>query len=48
VIDPTIVARLTHRPRDPGPLEALTDREREVLGLMAEGRRTVRSPKRWP
>jgi DNA-binding NarL/FixJ family response regulator len=38
VIDPTIVARLMRRPRDPGPLDALTDREREVLGLMAEGR----------
>jgi DNA-binding NarL/FixJ family response regulator len=38
VIDPTIVSRLMHRPRDPGPLDALTVREREVLGLMAEGR----------
>jgi DNA-binding NarL/FixJ family response regulator len=38
VIDPTIVSRLMHRPRDPGPLDALTDREREVLSLMAEGR----------
>ena len=38
VIDPTIVSRLVKRPRDPGPLDELTDREREVLGLMAEGR----------
>ena len=38
VIDPTIVSRLVHRPRDPGPLDDLTDREREVLTLMAEGR----------
>ena len=26
------------RPRDQGPLDELTEREREVLGLMAEGR----------
>jgi DNA-binding NarL/FixJ family response regulator len=38
VLDPTIVARLVHRRREPGPLDDLTDREREVLGLMAEGR----------
>ena len=38
VIDPTIVSRLVHRPRDPGPLDSLSDREREVLALMAEGR----------
>ena len=38
VVDPTIVSRLMHRPRDPGPLDALTAREREVLGLIAEGR----------
>jgi DNA-binding NarL/FixJ family response regulator len=37
VIDPTIVARLLHRPREPDPLAELTDREREVLGLIAEG-----------
>ena len=35
VVDPTIVARLLRR-RDDG-LTELTDREREVLGLMAEG-----------
>jgi DNA-binding NarL/FixJ family response regulator len=38
VIDPTIVARLMARQRDSGPLTQLTDREREVLALMAEGR----------
>ncbi len=38
VIDPTIVSRLIHRPRDPGPLDRLTARERQVLALMAEGR----------
>ena len=38
VIDPTIVSRLVHRPRDPSPLDELSEREREVLGLMAEGR----------
>jgi serine/threonine-protein kinase len=36
VIDPTIVSRLFARRRH-GPLEELTDREREVLALMAEG-----------
>ena len=36
VIDPTIVSRLVTRSRE-GPLRALTDREREVLALMAEG-----------
>jgi serine/threonine-protein kinase len=38
VIDPTIVSRLLKRPREQGPLDELTQREREVLGLMAEGR----------
>ena len=37
VIDPTIVARLLHRPREPDPLAELTEREREVLALIAEG-----------
>jgi DNA-binding NarL/FixJ family response regulator len=36
VIDPTIVSRLVAR-RQAGPLAELTDREREVLALMAEG-----------
>ena len=38
VLDPTIVARLLRRPRRPGPLDELTEREREVLALVAEGR----------
>jgi DNA-binding NarL/FixJ family response regulator len=38
VIDPAIVSRLMNRPRDTGPLDALTAREREVLSLVAEGR----------
>jgi DNA-binding NarL/FixJ family response regulator len=37
VLDPTIVARLVGRARDESPLDELTDREREVLALMAEG-----------
>jgi DNA-binding NarL/FixJ family response regulator len=37
VLDPTIVARLMERSRVRGPLDELTDREREVLALMAEG-----------
>jgi DNA-binding NarL/FixJ family response regulator len=36
VVDPTIVARLVKRSRD-NALADLTEREREVLGLMAEG-----------
>jgi DNA-binding NarL/FixJ family response regulator len=38
VLDPTIVARLIQRPRHRGSLDELTDREREVLTLVAEGR----------
>jgi serine/threonine-protein kinase len=38
VLDPTIVARLVRRPRHKGPLDQLTEREREVLALIAEGR----------
>ena len=38
VLDPTIVARLVNRSRHAGPLDELTEREREVLGLLAEGR----------
>jgi DNA-binding NarL/FixJ family response regulator len=37
VVDPTIVARLVGRRRRADPLEHLTDREREVLALVAEG-----------
>jgi DNA-binding NarL/FixJ family response regulator len=52
VVDPTIVSRLVRRPREQGPLDELTEREREVLSLMAEGhsnegicRKLVVSPK---
>jgi DNA-binding NarL/FixJ family response regulator len=37
VVDPTIVSRLVTRGIERGPLGELTDREREVLSLMAEG-----------
>jgi DNA-binding NarL/FixJ family response regulator len=37
VIDPTIVTRLLGRRRQVDPLEQLTPRERDVLGLVAEG-----------
>jgi serine/threonine-protein kinase len=37
VVDPTIVSRLLRRPRRTDPLAALSDREREVLELVAEG-----------
>jgi DNA-binding NarL/FixJ family response regulator len=37
VLDPEVVATLLARKRDE-PMERLTSREREVLGLMAEGR----------
>jgi DNA-binding NarL/FixJ family response regulator len=38
VIDPEVVAQLVRRQRARMPLDDLTDREREVLALMAEGR----------
>ncbi len=38
VIDPEIVSQLVGRSRERSPLDDLTDREREVLSLMAEGR----------
>ena len=37
VVDPTIVSRLVGRRRREDPLNDLTEREREVLGLVAEG-----------
>ena len=37
VVDPTIVSRLMSARRAQGPLDELTEREREVLALMAEG-----------
>jgi len=39
MLDPSVVAQLVGRPRrGRDPLEELTEREQEVLGLMAEGR----------
>ncbi len=40
VLDPEVVAQLLARRRR-GPFDGLTPREREVLGLMAEGRSNV-------
>jgi DNA-binding NarL/FixJ family response regulator/class 3 adenylate cyclase len=52
VIDPDVVSRLVGRARQASPIDALSEREREVLALMAEGRsnqaiseRMVLSPK---
>ncbi len=38
VLDPEVISQLLVRRRRDDPLRALTPREREVLGLMAEGR----------
>ncbi|MBE8518218.1 response regulator transcription factor [Amycolatopsis sp. H6(2020)] len=38
VVDPSVVAQLVGRQRTRSPLDELTDREREVLEVMAEGR----------
>jgi DNA-binding NarL/FixJ family response regulator len=38
VLDPEVVAQMLGRAREEGPLDSLTEREREVLALMAEGR----------
>jgi len=38
VLDPEVVMQLLSRARNADPLDRLTPREREVLGLMAEGR----------
>jgi len=37
VVDPAIVSQLLSRRRQRGPLDELTEREREILALMAEG-----------
>ena len=36
-IDPEVVTRLVRRPQNQGTLDRLTEREREVLSLMAQG-----------
>ncbi len=41
VIDPTIVRRLIQRQRSASRMDALNQREREVLARMAEGRSNV-------
>lgn len=38
VVDPSVVAQLVGRARARNPLDELTEREREVLAVMAEGR----------
>jgi len=38
VLDPEVVEHMLGRRADAGPLEDLTPREREVLGMMAEGK----------
>jgi DNA-binding NarL/FixJ family response regulator len=38
VLDPEVVAQMLGRARAEGPLDSLTEREREVLARMAEGR----------
>lgn len=40
-LDPDVVSHLLGRRRREDPLEVLTGREREVLGLMAEGRSNI-------
>jgi DNA-binding NarL/FixJ family response regulator len=37
-IDPAVVTQLFGRPRKDDPIERLTEREREVLAAMAEGK----------
>jgi DNA-binding NarL/FixJ family response regulator len=37
VLDPAVVTQLLNRSRVKGPLDDLSEREREILGLMAEG-----------
>lgn len=37
VIDPEVVSRLVQKPRRPGILDRLSEREKQVLALMAEG-----------
>jgi DNA-binding NarL/FixJ family response regulator len=37
-LDPAVVSRMLGRPRHDDPLDALTERERDVLAVMAEGK----------
>jgi DNA-binding NarL/FixJ family response regulator len=46
-IDPIGVSTLVSKRRSDDPLVELTPREREVLELMAERRRTRGSPTNW-
>ena len=43
VLDPSLVVELLAARTADDPLESLTSREREVLGLMAEGRSNAAS-----
>src|SRR5215217_6933019 len=45
-IDPEVIGRMLGRRGREGPLEELTARERDVLGVMAEGSPTAASPSR--
>jgi DNA-binding NarL/FixJ family response regulator len=38
VLDPEVISQMLGRAREQGPLDTVTDRERQVLALMAEGR----------
>lgn len=46
MVDPTIVSRLFSRRREADPLEQLSDRERQVLGLVAEGLSNIATAQR--
>ena len=48
VLDPEVVRHLLRASRRGGTLASLTPREREVLSLVAQGRRTPPSPARSP
>ena len=46
-IDPVIISTLLGKRRSDGSVAELTPREREILGLMAEGRSNKASPTGW-